>query len=73
MLTANQIKNRCTRGGANRGDELTALTGGGGAGRSRPVATVAKLPEAGETRMLHRDQMVDRSLLEKIIEGVENL
>ncbi len=55
------------------GDELTALTGGGGAGRARPIATVAKLPEAGEIRMLHRDQMVDRSLLEKIIEGVENL
>lgn len=54
------------------GDELTALTGGG-TGRARPVATVSKLPEAGETRMLHRDQMVDRSLLEKIIEGVENL
>lgn len=55
------------------GDELTALTGGGGSGRSRPVATVSKLPETGETHMLHRDQMVDRSLLEKIIEGVENL
>ncbi|MGB4581378.1 MAG: DUF4388 domain-containing protein [Coriobacteriia bacterium] len=55
------------------GDELTALTGGGGAGRSRPVATVSKLPEEGESHMLHRDEMVDRSLLEKIIEGVENL
>lgn len=57
---------------AGLGDELTALTGGA-TGRSRPAATVAKLPEAGETRMLHRDQMVDRALLEKIIEGVENL
>lgn len=57
---------------AGLGDELTALTGGA-TGRSRPVATVTKLPEAGETRMLHRDQMVDRALLEKIIEGVENL
>lgn len=57
---------------AGLGDELTALTGGA-SGRSRPVATVTKLPEAGETRMLHRDQMVDRALLEKIIEGVENL
>ncbi len=57
---------------AGLGDELTALTGGA-SGRSRPVATVAKLPEAGETHMLHRDQMVDRTLLEKIIEGVENL
>lgn len=54
------------------GDELTALTGGA-TSRTRPVATVNKLPEAGETRMLHRDQMVDRALLEKIIEGVENL
>ena len=54
------------------GDEITALTGGA-SGRARPVATVTKLPEAGETKMLHRDQMVDRALLEKIIEGVENL
>jgi len=57
---------------AGLGDEITALTGGS-SGRSRPVATVTKLPEAGETKMLHRDQMVDRALLEKIIEGVENL
>jgi hypothetical protein len=57
---------------AGLGDELTALTGGGTA-RSRPVTTVAKLPEPGETVVLHRDQMVDRTLLEKIIEGIENL
>lgn len=56
------------------GDELTALTGGGSTTRSsRPVATVNKLPEVGEMPMLHRDQMVDRTLLEKIIEGIENL
>lgn len=55
------------------GDELTALTGGGAVGRSRPVATVNKLPEAGEAPVLHRDQMVDRALLEQIIEGIENL
>lgn len=54
------------------GDELTALTGGATA-RVRPVATVNKLPEAGEAPMLHRDQLVDRALLEKIIEGIENL
>jgi hypothetical protein len=54
------------------GDELTALTGGG-TGRSRPVATVSKIPEPGEGIVLHRDQMVDRSLIEKIIEGIENL
>ncbi len=54
------------------GDELTALTGGGTA-RARPMATVAKLPDPGEAPMLHRDQMVDRSLLERIIEGIENL
>jgi hypothetical protein len=54
------------------GDELTALTGGGTA-RARPQATVAKIPESGEGVVLHRDQMVDRSLIEKIIEGIENL
>lgn len=54
------------------GDELTALTGGA-TGRARPVATVNKLPEAGEGPVLHRDQMVDRALLEQIIEGIENL
>ncbi len=54
-------------------DELTALTGGGTTGRSRPVATVNKLPEVGEGHVIHRDQMVDRSLVEKIIEGIENL
>ena len=54
------------------GDELTALTGGATA-RARPVATVNKLPEAGDAPMLHRDQLVDRALLEKIIEGIENL
>jgi hypothetical protein len=57
---------------AGLGDELTALTGGGKA-RTRPVTTVAKLPEPGEAPMLHRDQMVDRALLERIIEGIENL
>ena len=54
------------------GDELTALTGGGTA-RSRPAATVAKIPEPGEGVKLHRDQMVDRTLIEKIIQGIENL
>ncbi|MDP2300153.1 MAG: hypothetical protein Q8M55_05505, partial [Actinomycetota bacterium] len=54
------------------GDELTALTGGG-TGRSRPATTVCKIPEPGEGVVLHRDQMVDRSLIEKIIEGIENL
>jgi hypothetical protein len=54
------------------GDELTALTGGA-SGRSRPVATVNKIPEAGEGHHLQRDQLVDKTLLEKIIEGIENL
>lgn len=54
------------------GDELTALTGGG-TSRSRPAATVAKIPEPGEGVKLHRDQMVDRTLIEKIIQGIENL
>lgn len=54
------------------GDELTALTGGG-TGRQRPAATVAKLPEPGQAPVLHRDQMVDKSLIEQIIKGIESL
>jgi hypothetical protein len=54
------------------GDELTALTGGG-TGRQRPTATVAKLPEPGQAPVLHRDQMVDKSLIEQIIKGIESL
>jgi hypothetical protein len=54
------------------GDELAALTGGS-TSRARPVTTVAKIPEAGEGAVLHRDQMVDRELLQKIIKGIENL
>ncbi|MBN2822652.1 MAG: hypothetical protein JXR33_05610, partial [Coriobacteriia bacterium] len=56
------------------GDELTALTGvESGPSRGRPSATVAKIPESGEGAMLHRDSAVDRSLLMKIIEGIEKL
>jgi hypothetical protein len=55
------------------GDELTALTGGATATRARPVATVNHIPQPGEGQMLHRDQMVDKELLQKIIEGIENL
>ncbi len=58
--------------GGGLGDELTALTGGGGT-RSRPSATVTRLPEAGETHMLKRDQLVDRSLVQKIIDGIEKI
>lgn len=54
------------------GDELTALTGGG-SGRTRPVTTVAKIPEANEGAILHRDQMVDKDLVKKIIEGISRL
>lgn len=57
---------------AGLGDELAALTGAG-ASRARPQATVTRLPETGEARMLHRDQMVDKALLMKIIEGIEQL
>ncbi|MBN2848156.1 MAG: DUF4388 domain-containing protein [Coriobacteriia bacterium] len=57
---------------AGLGDELTALTGGG-TPRARPVATVSKIPEKGEGVVLHRDRMVDRSLIEQIIAGIENL
>jgi hypothetical protein len=53
------------------GDELTALTGGGGAPK-RPQATAKKLPEDGE-HVLRRDRHVDRALVEKIIEGVQKL
>jgi hypothetical protein len=54
-------------------DEITALTGGGPATRGRPAATVSRIPEAGEGVMLHRDQLVDRDLVMKIIEGIEKL
>jgi len=54
-------------------DEITALTGGGVGARSRPVATVSRLPESGEGLVLHRDQLVDRDLVMKIIEGIEKL
>jgi len=54
------------------GDELTALTGGG-TGRARPVTTVNAIPEAGEGGRLHIDQTVDKELLEKIIQGIEDL
>lgn len=53
------------------GDELTALTGGGGAPK-RPQATAKKLPDEGE-HILRRDQHVDRALVERIIEGVQKL
>ncbi len=54
-------------------DEITALTGGGAAGRNRPVTTVSKIPEPGEDVILHRDQLVDRDLVMQIIEGIEKL
>ncbi|HAL29884.1 MAG TPA: hypothetical protein DCP20_04095 [Coriobacteriia bacterium] len=54
------------------GDELTALTGGG-TGRARPVTTVNAIPEPGEGGRLHIDQAVDKELLEKIIQGIEDL
>ena len=57
--------------GGGLGDELTALTGGGG--RTRPAATVDRVPQAGERVTLHRDMMVDRDLLLQIIDGVERL
>jgi hypothetical protein len=58
---------------AGLGDELTALTGGGSGGRGRPKTTVAPLPEQGEGIVLKRDHMVDKALLQKIIDGIENL
>jgi hypothetical protein len=53
-------------------DEITALTGGG-SGRARPTTTVAKLPEPGEQPAIHRDRLVDRDLVLKIIDGIEKL
>ncbi|MEN6430691.1 MAG: DUF4388 domain-containing protein [Coriobacteriales bacterium] len=54
------------------GDEITALTGGGSS-RTRPVTTVNKIPEAGAPHAIHRDQMVDRDLVQQIIEGIKKL
>ncbi|MGB4593362.1 MAG: hypothetical protein WBI63_06265, partial [Coriobacteriia bacterium] len=54
------------------GDEITALTGGG-SGRSRPVTTVNKIPEPGDSRVMHLDQMVDRDLVRQIIDGIQKL
>jgi len=54
------------------GDEITALTGGGSS-RTRPVTTVNKIPEAGVPHAIHRDQMVDRDLVQQIIEGIKKL
>lgn len=53
-------------------DEITALTGGG-SGRPRPTTTVTKLPEPGEPPAIHRDKLVDRDLVLKIIDGIEKL
>ncbi|MBA4370254.1 MAG: hypothetical protein C0418_01585 [Coriobacteriaceae bacterium] len=59
--------------GAGIGDELTALTGGGGMGRQRPMASVKKIPEPGAAGGLHMDQMVDKDLVLKIIDGIKSL
>lgn len=53
-------------------DEITALTGGG-SGRARPTTTVTRLPEPGEQPAIHRDRLVDRDLVLKIIDGIEKL
>lgn len=51
------------------GDELTALTGGG---RTRP-APAAKAPPAQSQSVIHRDQMVGKDLVMKVIEGIKGL
>ncbi len=53
------------------GDELTALTGGGRAAPRHNV--VSSSPPAAEQRALQRDQLVDRDLVMKVIEGIKNL
>ncbi len=58
--------------GSGIGDEITALTGG--AAKSRPVASVKQIPPAGEGGFtLQRDEMVDKDLVLKIIEGIKKL
>lgn len=56
------------------GDEITALTGGD-EGRTRPSVVVNPLPgtRSQDGPMLHRDDVVDRALVLKIIEGIEKL
>ncbi len=58
--------------GTGIGDELTALTGGGG-GRQRPVANVKRIPEPSASGGLQMDQTVDRDLVLKIIDGIKSL
>ncbi len=54
-------------------DEITALTGAESA-KGRPAATVNRIPERDESGVtLHRDQMVDKTLLLRIIEGIKDL
>lgn len=56
------------------GDEIAALTGGDES-RARPSVVVNPLPESRPEAgpVLHRDDVVDRDLLLKIIEGIEKL
>ncbi|HEY3317244.1 MAG TPA: DUF4388 domain-containing protein [Coriobacteriia bacterium] len=53
------------------GDELTALTGGGRAAPRHNV--VSSSPPAAEQHALQRDQLVDKDLVMKVIEGIKNL
>ncbi len=53
------------------GDELSALTGA--SGRSRPTASVRRIPESGQSVELKRDVTVNKDLVLKIIEGIKNL
>ena len=56
--------------GSGMGDELTALTGGG---KTRPAASMNRVPEAAEPGLLHRDTSVDKDLILKVIDGVKKL
>ncbi len=53
-------------------DEIAALTGAE-TPRARPSTTVERLPEPGERHVIHRDRMVDRDLVMRIIEGIQKL
>jgi hypothetical protein len=53
------------------GDELTALTGGGRV--RQPAPTIRTDTSYDASTVPHRDQMVDKDLVMKVIDGIKNL